>query len=249
MTNKPIILIIDDEVLIHRTAKLILRDKYDIRGATSGQAGLDFLKTTRPDLILLDIRMIGMDGFAVIRQIHGNPELSDIPVIFLTAEESEDVEVQCFKEGAWDFVRKPFVDEVLKQRVKHTIELARLQMDLRGQVQALTAHAENLTVQTMLALSKAVDAKDHYTNGHSERVAKYSMEIARRMGKSKSEQSDIYYMGILHDVGKIDVHEDIINKKGRLTDKEFAEIKTHTSTGYEILKTITELPGLATGAR
>lgn len=249
MSVKPIILIIDDEVLIQRTGRLILQKEYDVRGATSGEEGLSFAKNTKPDLILLDIRMIGMDGFEVIKKLHADPDTDDIPVIFLTAEESEDTEVRCFKEGAWDFVRKPFVEEVLLQRVKHTIELSHLQSDLKNEVDALARHAENLTVQTMLALSKAVDAKDHYTNGHSERVAKYSMEIARRLGKSHREQEDIYYMGILHDVGKIGVHEDIINKPGRLTDEEFAEIKSHTSTGYEILKEITELPELATGAR
>ena len=249
MSTKPIIRIIDDEVLIQRTGRLILQKDYDVRGAVSGEEGIEFAKKTKPDLILLDIRMIGMDGFEVIRRLHADVSTSEIPVIFLTAEESEDVEVRCFKEGAWDFVRKPFIEEVLRQRVEHAIDLARLHADLRSEVDSLTVHAENLMVQTMLALSKAVDAKDHYTNGHSERVAKYSMEIARRMGKTRREQEDIYYMGILHDVGKIGVHEDIINKPGRLTDEEFAEIKSHTSTGYEILKTITELPGLATGAR
>ena len=100
-----------------------------------------------------------------------------------------------------------------------------------------------------LALAKAVDAKDHYTSGHSERVAKYAKEIARRMGKSQKEQDDIFTMGLLHDIGKIGVSEAIINKNGKLTDEEFAEIKTHPGKGYEILQNVTELPALATGAR
>ena len=106
-----------------------------------------------------------------------------------------------------------------------------------------------LSHEVMLALSKAVDAKDHYTNGHSERVAIYSREIARRMGKNEKEQEEIYCMGLLHDVGKIGVPIEILNKKGKLTDEEFDAIKSHTVTGYEILKTITEIPGLSTGAR
>ncbi len=108
---------------------------------------------------------------------------------------------------------------------------------------------ENLSRQVLLAFSKAVDAKDHYTNGHSERVAKYAKEIARRMGKTKKEQDEIYELGLLHDIGKIGIPEEIINKVGKLTDKEFAKIKEHTIIGWDILKTIDEMPWLSTGAK
>lgn len=109
--------------------------------------------------------------------------------------------------------------------------------------------AESLTREMMLALSKTVDAKDHYTNGHSKRVAEYSKEIARRMGKDEQELETIYEMGLLHDIGKIGVNEDIINKTSRLTDEEFAKIKEHTVIGYNILKQISVMPELASGAR
>ena len=109
--------------------------------------------------------------------------------------------------------------------------------------------AAHLTQGFMLALAKAVDAKDTYTNGHSVRVAEYSKEISRRLGKTPEEQEKIYMMGLLHDIGKIGVPEAIINKNGKLTDEEFAKIKEHPSVGYEILRNVTELPTLATGAR
>jgi HD-GYP domain-containing protein (c-di-GMP phosphodiesterase class II) len=108
---------------------------------------------------------------------------------------------------------------------------------------------EQLSREVLLAFSKAVDAKDHYTNGHSERVAQYAKEISRRMGKTEEEQEEIYELGLLHDVGKIGIPEEIINKKGKLTDDEFAEIKKHTIIGWDILKTITEIPWLSKGAR
>ncbi len=108
---------------------------------------------------------------------------------------------------------------------------------------------EKLSREVLLAFSKAVDAKDHYTNGHSERVATYAKEISRRMGKTPEEQEEIYQLGLLHDVGKIGIAEDIINKKGKLTDDEFDKIKGHTVIGWDILKTITEIPWLSTGAR
>ena len=109
--------------------------------------------------------------------------------------------------------------------------------------------ATHLTQGFMLALAKAVDAKDTYTNGHSVRVAEYSKEISRRLGKSLKEQEEIYMMGLLHDIGKIGVPEAIINKNGKLTDEEFSKIKAHPVMGYEILRNVTELPTLATGAR
>ncbi|MBE5828541.1 MAG: HD-GYP domain-containing protein [Butyrivibrio sp.] len=115
--------------------------------------------------------------------------------------------------------------------------------------EAILESKERLSREVMLALSKAVDAKDHYTNGHSSRVAEYAKEIAKRMGKSEKEQEEIYELGLLHDIGKIGVSEEIINKEGRLTDEEFDEIKKHTLTGWEILKTITEIPWLSKGAR
>ena len=108
---------------------------------------------------------------------------------------------------------------------------------------------ERLSKEVLLALSKAVDAKDHYTNGHSERVADYAKQIAERMGKTEKEQAEIYELGLLHDVGKIGIPEEIINKKGRLTDDEFDEIKKHTEIGWDILKTMTEIPWLSKGAR
>lgn len=131
------------------------------------------------------------------------------------------------------------------------VELVRTLTELH-ETQAREAAAQakvHLSQEVMMALSKAVDAKDHYTNGHSERVAKYSRLIMERLGGSKKDQDDIYAMGLLHDIGKIGVQESIINKKGSLTDEEFENIKSHTMIGWDILKTITEIPGLSTGAR
>ena len=101
----------------------------------------------------------------------------------------------------------------------------------------------------MLALSKAVDAKDKYTNDHSQRVAEYARMLAKQLGRSKKDQDDLYIIGLLHDVGKIGVHEEIINKPGALTDEEYEEIKSHTVMGYEILKVLTEMPEAAKCAR
>lgn len=109
--------------------------------------------------------------------------------------------------------------------------------------------SERLMQQMIETLAGTVDAKDSYTKGHSQRVADYSREIARRMNKSEQYQRDIYYMGLLHDIGKIGIPDMIINKSGKLTDEEFAIIKSHPAIGSDVLKNVTEMPNLYVGAR
>lgn len=108
---------------------------------------------------------------------------------------------------------------------------------------------EKMNMNIIKALAKTIDAKDRYTSGHSQRVANYSREIAKRMGKSEEEQREIYYAGLLHDVGKIRVPIEVINKPGRLTNEEFEQIKIHPVTSYHILKDIYEKKYIAEGAK
>ena len=129
-----------------------------------------------------------------------------------------------------------------------TGELVHLQHNLEEEVERKTRENEGLMLHVVITLATAIDAKDSYTNGHSSRVARYSREIAKRAGYSERRQQEIFMMGILHDVGKIGVPDAIINKPGRLTDEEFAVIKTHPATGARILDAIEEMPGLAVGA-
>ena len=115
--------------------------------------------------------------------------------------------------------------------------------------QIYSKKVEKLNLQVVRALAAAIDAKDKYTKGHSSRVAYYSKMIANRAGLSNAEQDDIYMMGLLHDVGKIGVPDDVINKPARLTDEEFELIKKHPVIGNDILRTIKERADLCVGAR
>jgi putative two-component system response regulator len=196
-----------------------------------------------------------MNGFEVLHWMLGREKLSEIPVIFLTGDEDRDSEIRGFKEGAMDFIRKPFVVDIMKQRIERILQLKTLQKNLQREVKKQTAVAEEkqqaferLTTQTMEALAKAVDAKDHYTNGHSQRVAKYSREIARRLGKSQDDIDKIYYAGLMHDLGKIGIPDEIIHKDTGLSDEEYERIKEHPTIGANILKNITEIPDIALGA-
>lgn len=140
--------------------------------------------------------------------------------------------------------------------IKTLAELDDLRKNLQIEVKKQTKEAEDrrekverLSEQVILTLAKTIDAKDTYTNGHSERVAQYSREIAKRMEMSEQEQREIYHMGLLHDIGKIGVSDAIINKTGKLTDEEYQAIMTHPQIGEKILTTISELPNISTGAK
>ena len=247
------ILMVDDEEESRVRVSSILK-KEDMRVTTlsSGRELFDYIEgmTPLPDLILLDVYMPEMDGFEILTQLH--KRMGDrfrIPVIFLTGNEDIDAETKGFKLGAVDYIRKPFLPEILTMRVKRTLELDRLRKDLAREVDKKVKENMSLTLHVVQTLAETIDAKDTYTNGHSGRVAAYSRMIARRMGYDEYEQDEIYIIALLHDVGKIGVPDWIINKTDRLTDEEFSEIKKHPEMGNRILKNIKEMPKLAYGAR
>ena len=251
------ILVVDDDTSNLKMANRILSgENLRVSCLKSGEDATKFLQENRPDLILLDVHMPGMNGFDTIAAIRENKETADIPVIFLTADDDSNTEKKGLEAGAMDFIKKPFVPEVLLLRVRHTIELIRLQTNLAYEVEKKTQEVpaqheklEKISRQIATTLSGAIDAKDTYTNGHSTRVAEYSREISRRAGFSEEVQDEIYMMGLLHDVGKIGIPDAIINKPAKLTDEEYSIIQKHPVTGAKILKNITEFPKLSTGAR
>ena len=140
-----------------------------------------------------------------------------------------------------------FSDRTLEKNYYNAIE-----KEVADKTEELTAQqkrTKKLFLQTVMALSDAVEAKDRYTSGHSKRVAEYSRMIAKRLGKNKEEQDAIYRAGLLHDVGKIRIPADIINKPGKLTDEEFDTIKIHPIAGHHILKSISENSFMAVAAK
>ncbi len=250
------ILVIDDDTANLTMANNILSDAgIRVSCVKSGRMAVKFLQFNKPDLILLDVHMPEMDGFETLAAIRGTngisgvPETAEIPVIFLTADDDNDTETRGLQAGAMDFIRKPFVPDVLLLRVNHAIELTRLQEDLEQEVLAQTKKLTNLSTQIVMALAGAIDAKDTYTNGHSSRVADYARMIAEQAGFTSEAQEEIYMIGLLHDVGKIGVPDAIINKPSKLTDEEYEVIKSHPILGEKILKRISEFPKLLTGAR
>lgn len=245
-----VIVVDDDESNLKMAGHILSKAHMRVTAMKSGQALLNYIRDKEvPDLILLDIKMPGMDGFETLDALRKLEKGKFVPVIFLTADEKQGTEVKGLSLGAMDFIKKPFVPEVLNIRVRHMIDLDHLQRNLTEEVNRKTKENERLFLQVVSSLASAIDAKDTYTNGHSIRVAEYSREIAGRAGYDEKGLEDIYMMGLLHDVGKIGVPDAVINKPAKLTDEEFDIIKNHPVLGARILGNIKEMPSLQMGAR
>ena len=245
-----VIVVDDDETNLKMAGHILSKAKMRVTAMKSGRALLDYIREKEiPDLILLDVKMPEMDGFETLSALRELDRGRDIPVIFLTADDKEGTEVRGLTLGAMDFIKKPFVPEVLTLRVRHMIDLDHLQRNLANEVEKKTKENERLFMHVVSSLASAIDAKDTYTNGHSGRVAEYSREIARRAGYPQDQVESIYMMGLLHDVGKIGVPDAVINKPAKLTDEEYEIIKNHPVLGARILGKIREMPKLANGAR
>ena len=254
--KKDSILAVDDDNIILLAIQSLFGIRYDVRCVSSGAEALAELVKEKPDLVLLDLHMPGMDGLEVMSRLRCIEGCEDLPVVFLTGDNDADTEAKIFAAGAMDFLAKPMVMQVALHRIHRILENRHLQVSLRNEVEQKIRAAQesrrrilNFSEQIIHALSGAIDAKDSYTNGHSARVAKYARELARRLGKPAEEINEIYNVALLHDVGKIGIPNSIINKPGKLNAEEYTIIKNHVIMGYEILKQISELPALSVGAR
>ena len=245
-----VIIVDDDETNIKMAGHILSKAGMRVTAMKSGESLIKYVEEKEiPDLILLDVKMPGMDGFETLSKMRQVERAKNVPVIFLTADEKGQTEAKGLAAGAMDFIKKPFVPEILTIRVRHTIDLDHLQRNLADEIDKKTKENENLFLHVVSSLASAIDAKDTYTNGHSSRVAEYSREIARRFGYEGKHLEDIYMMGLLHDVGKIGIPDAVINKPAKLTDEEYDIIKNHPVLGARILGNIKEMPALQRGAR
>ena len=250
--TRHVIIVDDDTMNLQMAGKILSNNGIRVTAFKSGKALLEHIESAplMPDLILLDVKMPEMDGYETLKRLRMiSSATAELPVIFLTADESSGAESKGLSLGAMDFIRKPFVPEVLKLRVDHIIELVRLQNHLSSEVEVKTRENRTLFLHVVESLAAAIDTKDIYTRGHSGRVAEYSRKIAKRIGYSEQRQEEIYVMGLLHDVGKIGIPITVINKPEKLDDEEYDLIKKHPEMGAQILENIQEDPLLAVAAR
>lgn len=233
------ILLVDDNNVSLSLAKNMLSDKYEIYAVISGEQAIRFLEKKNVNLILLDINMPDMSGFETLKIIREMPELKDIPIIFLTSDSDPETERKCFEMGAFDFIVKPFQKATLRSRVSRTLDLINLQKDLEGKLLEKTKQIARISLKSMMMIANTVDKKDPLAAEHSNNVAWFSVEIAKKLGWDTEDLYNLQNLALIHDIGNIGVPENIIRKKGKLTSDEFDTVKKHTTLGKNILSDMT----------
>jgi putative two-component system response regulator len=231
----PKILIVDDVIDNIRLISNILNrhnSTYLIRYATNGDEALQLVNSFTPDLIMLDVVMPGQDGFSVCRTLKGNSQTRLIPVVMITALDSQQDRLKGLEAGVDDFISKPFNVYELLARVKNLLKL-------RSYISELE-HAE----QVIFSLARAVEAKDKYTEGHCERLSILAQRIGEELNLSEQEITILKRGGVLHDIGKIAIDDSILQKEGPLTDEEFTIIKSHPEIGENICRPLKTLQPL-----
>ncbi|MDR2547573.1 MAG: response regulator [Lachnospiraceae bacterium] len=241
MLSKNTILIVEDDKENIAGLRAILDDEYDVFVAINGEGALNILRTTQPDLILLDIGLPDMDGFDVMERLRNLKGCESIPVIFITGETDVYVEEYGLSKGAEDYIRKPYVPNVLLVKVQNSIERKMSRDQLEWLVQQRTRELVYSREMIIMGMSFLAERRDLGTGKHIKRIMKYTKILVDQIAKdhpgliSQRECEEIILYSSLHDVGKVGIPDSILLKPGRLTREEFEVIKTHTTIGADVL--------------
>jgi len=249
------ILIIDDELAPREAIKMVLKDHFEVCTASSAIEGLDFINKNQVDIVIMDIKMPKMDGITALQKI--KTVAPDTEVVLLTAYASIETARDAVRFGAFDYLIKPFDKNDILNVVRNGIEKKKAKESMKLEQEILRDRTNYLEEQvakarqtimscyegTIRALIHTIDAKDHYTYNHSNRVAQLSASIARVMGLPERSVMEVEHGASIHDIGKIGIVENILNKQGKLSEDEYEEIKKHPSIGCRIVKSIPFLEG------
>ena len=250
----PRLLVVDDEQPVQAGLARFLRTRgFEVETADSADAALERIRRTRFALVLCDVRMPGASGLDLLPQaIAIDPDLA---VIMLSAVNDAATAASAMQSGAGDYLVKPMAMPELAQAVERAlrrralaVERRRVEQLIREEVAMATEELERdraalraLTVSVAETLINAMEVKDVYLRGHSQRVASLAAEIAEEMGLDADTVEHVRLAGRLHDVGKIGIREAVLNKPGRLTPEEFEHVKDHVRIGMEILAPLQHL--------
>ncbi len=248
------ILIVDDEPPLREALGRFLGEQgFDITTADSGAAALEELRHKKFHLMLLDIRMPGMSGIDTVPEaMDVDPDLA---ILMLSAVTDATSAANCMQRGALDYLTKPIELTDLMSAVHRALRRRDTQMQSRGitswlrdevqrrgeEVVRERSKQEQITLATLEALINALEVKNVYLRGHSARVAALSATIAHELGLSDEEIEHVRMAGRLHDLGKIGIREEILNKEGPLSDEEFEHVKQHVVIGFQILGPLSQL--------
>src|SRR5271170_1332430 len=246
------ILVVDDEEAIREiVCSMLTAAHYTCGQASSGVSALALLESGQQfELMLSDLMMAELDGIGLLERT--KEKYPDMPVVMVTAVHDISVALQALRNGAYDYLLKPFEREQLLATVRRALENRRLKIEnrtyqtsLESMVEARTEQLRNAMADlersysmTLEALGGALDLKDAETEGHSRRVTVYTIAIARAMGLSKDHIDVIARGAFLHDIGKMAIPDAILRKPGKLDADEVAIMREHCYHGYQILKKI-----------
>lgn len=252
------VLVVDDETALRNAlVQFLLREGFRVESAADGQEALDRVKRGGIEIMLLDVRMPGMNGIDVVPEaLDHDPDLG---IIMLTGVSDATTAAICMQRGALDYLTKPIELSDLRAAVeravrkRHTIlqghnisrwlkeEVERRTHELEEQQRRL----EEVTVATLEALINALEAKSDWLSGHSARVAAYSASMASGLDLSDDDVEVIRMAGRLHDLGKIGIREAVLDKRGPLTPEEYEHVKQHVVIGAQILAPLKHLRRIA----
>jgi len=224
------ILVVDDlEANRALVARMLAPDGYLVSGAADGAQALRMIAAQHPDLVLLDVMMPGTDGFAVCRALKGAPSTRLIPVVLITSLSESSSRIEGLDAGADDYVSKPVNAQELRARIRSLLRIKRYTDDLDS--------AESVIV----SLALTIEARDAYTDGHCQRLARYGVALGRAIGCQQEDLDALQRGGFLHDIGKVGIPDAVLLKTGRLTPDEYEVIKQHTVIGDRLCGSLRSL--------
>jgi len=245
------VLVVDDQPELLRLISRILGREHDVITAGDGVEGLQMVHDMQPDVVISDVMMPRLNGFELVEALRRDEATRRLPVLLLTARADGIDRVRGLRRGANDYLVKPFLPEELKARVRNLLRMRRYESyltsineELETKSGSLEGRLHGLFVDTVRTLVAAIDAKDFYTGGHSERVSHFAVRLAEQMKVSRPLVRTIELGALLHDIGKIGIPDRVLNKPGRLTDEEIEVIRQHTIFGGRILEKSPELAEL-----
>jgi putative two-component system response regulator len=226
----PLVLIVEDNAANRQLMrKLLEMQGYDVACAADADNAEDAIRRRQPDLILLDVLMPGRSGYELCRQLKSDPAMRLVPIVIITGLTDREDRVRGKEAGADEFLSKPIYPEELFARVRSLLKL-----------KEFTDELENVEA-VLFTLALSVEARDPYTEGHCQRLADYSAALGRHLGLDEDSITALRRGGILHDLGKIVIPDEILKKGRQLTPDEWRIIREHPVTGENICKSLRSL--------